>query len=275
MKGVVAEPARQTATAATTGYAPWQADEPTVSEQDGIRYLHFGTEWVQGAMRLRRPNDLVLAYTQQMMAWLLLVEPCKGDDIGIMGLGAGSLLRYCLRNTSSRIATVEWNPMVTAVCRSHFRLPDSPRSTIDHCDAAEWVRKPANIGRYTALMVDLYDASAQGPVRGSPEFYLDCARALADRGVITVNLFGEHCSFEPNIRGLRAAFPDGLLLLPEIDAGNRVAIGVKGPLLDVSVGEFIERAGRLEQRYRLPAVRWARDMLQQLQQAAAINSHLT
>lgn len=247
--------------------APWESDEPTISEQSGIRYLHFGTEWVQGAMRLRRPNDLVLAYTQQMMAWLLLVEAGADDDIGIMGLGAGSLLRYALRNTPARIATVEWNPMVTAVCRSHFRLPESPRSAIDHCDAADWVRETRNIGRFRALMVDLYDATAQGPVRGSPGFYLDCARALADPGVVTVNLFGEHTSFEPNLAGLQAAFPDGLLVLPEIDAGNRVAIGVKGDLLDLSVGRFIERAGLIEKRYRLPAVRWARDMLLQLQQA--------
>ncbi len=246
--------------------APWEADEPAVSEHGGIRYLHFGTEWIQGAMRLRRPNDLVLAYTQQMMAWLLFIEPRADDDVGILGLGAGSLLRYTLKNTPARVATAEWNPMVTAVCRSHFRLPDSPRSEIHHADAAEWVREPANVGRYSVLMVDLYDATAQGPVRGSPAFYRDCALALADRAVITVNLFGEHASFEPNLEGLRAAFPDGLLVLPEIDAGNRVAIGVKGPMLDVSVGEFIERAGGIERRYRLPAVRWARDILQQLQQ---------
>lgn len=238
-----------------------------MSELAGIRYLHFGTEWVQGAMRLRRPNDLVLAYTQQMMAWLLFVKPDADTQLGILGLGAGSLLRFSLRNTPASITTVEWNPMVTAVCRSHFRLPDSPRSVIEHCDAADWVRDPANTARYSALMVDLYDALAQGPVRGSPEFYEDCARVMAPLSAIAVNLFGEHASFEPNIEALRSAFPDGLVVLPEIDAGNRVAIGVKGPLLDVSVGDFLDRAQALEVRFKLPAMRWARDILQQLQQA--------
>lgn len=249
---------------ASSAYAPWESDEPTISEQGGIRYLHFGTEWVQGAMRLNRPNDLVLAYTRQMMAWLLFVDPQAHSEIGILGLGAGSLLRYTLRHTPARVATVEWNPMVTAVCRSHFRLPESPRSEIDHCDAADWVRQPRNIGRHTALMVDLYDATAQGPVRGSPAFYRDCAHALVDQGVITVNLFGEHASFEPNLQALRAAFPQGLVVLPEIDAGNRVAIGVKGGLPEVSVGDFLDRAQGIEKRYRLPALRWARDILQQL-----------
>lgn len=247
--------------------APWEADEPTVSEHAGIRYLHFGTEWIQGAMRVRRPNELVLAYTQQMMAWLLFIEPRADDEIAILGLGAGSLLRYTLSHTPSHVVTAEWNPMVTAICRSQFRLPASPRSEIHHADAAIWLKEPENIGRYSAMMVDLYDASAQGPVRGSPEFYRDCALAMADRAVMTVNLFGEHASFQPNIDALRAAFPDGLIVLPEIDAGNRVAVAVKGPLFDIPVGDFIDRAGEVERSYRLPAVRWARDILQQLQEA--------
>jgi hypothetical protein len=46
----------------------------TLSEQDGVRYLHFGTEWVQGAMRIRKPNWPELEYAQQMMAWMLWLE---------------------------------------------------------------------------------------------------------------------------------------------------------------------------------------------------------
>ena len=45
----------------------------TLSEADGVRYLHFGTEWVQGAMRLRKPDALELEYAQQMMAWMLFL----------------------------------------------------------------------------------------------------------------------------------------------------------------------------------------------------------
>ena len=42
-----------------------------IREEAGIRYLHFGTDWVQGAMRLSQPNRLVLAYTQAMLSFLL------------------------------------------------------------------------------------------------------------------------------------------------------------------------------------------------------------
>jgi spermidine synthase len=246
---------------------PWANDEPTLSELDGVRYLHFGTEWVQGAMRVGRPSELVLAYTQQMMAWLLFLEPSKADDVGIMGLGAGSLLRYMLKNTSASVETAEWNPQVTAICRAYFRLRESPRSVIDHCDAAVWVHKRRNIGRYMALMVDLYDAQAQGPVRDSLEFYQGCYRALSDVGIMTVNLFGDHASFPPNLENIRKAFKNRVLELPEIDAGNRIVLGFKGPLLNISTAQLLERAEQVEAVYGLPARRWAKALLGQHQAA--------
>ena len=39
---------------------------------DGVRYLHLGTPWVQGAMRIRKSLALELEYIQRMMVWMLL-----------------------------------------------------------------------------------------------------------------------------------------------------------------------------------------------------------
>jgi spermidine synthase len=242
---------------------PSEDDAPSLSECDGVRYLHFGTEWIQGAMRVSKPAELVLAYTQQMMAWLMFIQPTGKDQVGILGLGAGSLLRYTLKHTRASTVTAEWNPAVTAICRAYFRLPATSRSVIDHCDAALWVDKPENIGRYCALMVDLYDAQALGPVRDSLEFYQGCHRTLADTGVMTVNLFGNHTSFGPNIDNIREAFGGRLLELPEVDAGNRIVLAFKGPVLDVTAGQFLERAEHVEATYGLPARRWARALLAQ------------
>jgi hypothetical protein len=41
-----------------------------ISEETGVRYLHFGSDWIQGAMRIARPWSLELAYTREMMAGL-------------------------------------------------------------------------------------------------------------------------------------------------------------------------------------------------------------
>ncbi|HEY9278594.1 MAG TPA: spermidine synthase [Eoetvoesiella sp.] len=234
-----------------------------MSEFEGIRYLHFGTEWVQGAMRIRKPWELVLAYTQQMMAWLLFLAPQKDNAVGILGLGAGSLLRYTLKHTSSLVETAEWNPQVTAMCHAYFRLPTTERSDIYHTDAALWVAEPRNRGRYMALMVDLYDADAQGPVRDSVEFYKNCYRSLDDVGVMSVNLFGNHESFPRNLDNIHEAFKGRVLELPEIDAGNRVVLAFKGPLLQVSTQQFLDRADEVETVFGLPARRWARFLLSQ------------
>jgi hypothetical protein len=42
-----------------------------ISEKFGVRSLHIGSDTLQGAMRLSRPNDLEVTYTRAMMAFLL------------------------------------------------------------------------------------------------------------------------------------------------------------------------------------------------------------
>jgi spermidine synthase len=240
--------------------APHELDEPTFSEWDGVRYLHFATEWVQGAMRIAKPAELVLEYAAQMMAWLLFLDPPKEERIGVLGLGAGSLVRYCMKHTSSSVVAVEWNPRVTAACRAFFRLSDHPRLEIVHADAQDWVTDPQNAGATSALMVDLYDAQARGPVRDSVKFYRGCRRALGDAGVLTVNLFGDHDSFPRNIENLSKAFNGRLAMLPEIDAGNRIVLAFTGPPLSLTPSELLERAAAVESKYGLPARRWARSL---------------
>src|SRR3546814_13149289 len=100
-----------------------------------------------------------------------------------------------------------------------------------------------------ALMVDLYDAQAQGPVRDSLEFYQGCHRALADTGVMTVTLFGNHASFPPNLKNIRKAFNGRVLELPDIDAGNRVVLAFKSPVLDLSTAKCLDRASAVESVY--------------------------
>jgi spermidine synthase len=109
--------------------------EVTLSELDGVRYLHFGTEWVQGAMQLAHPYRLELEYQQQMMAPLLFVpEPV---DVLQLGLGAAALTKFCHRNLrSSRITAVELSPRVIRVARQWFALPpDDPRLRVVQADA--------------------------------------------------------------------------------------------------------------------------------------------
>lgn len=237
-------------------------NDVTISEEDGVRYLHFGTQWIQGAMRIMRPHDLVLTYTQQMMAWLLFQEVSKDDEIAILGLGAGSLLRFCMKHTQSDLHTVEINPRVTAMCQAFFRLPQNQRSVIYHEDAESWVQDSTHFDRYRVLMVDLYDAAAQGPVCSSLAFYQGCYRCLDEQGLMTVNLFGAHESYDVNINHISQAFHGNILILPEIDEGNIVVLAFKGDDLSrTTTAMLMDQAEYIQKKYKLPARRWAKGIL--------------
>jgi spermidine synthase len=51
--------------------------EVNFSDHGDIRYLHLGTEWVQGSMKLDAPFEIELEYVQRMMAWLLFVDAAR------------------------------------------------------------------------------------------------------------------------------------------------------------------------------------------------------
>lgn len=237
---------------------------PTISESGGVRYLHFGTEWVQGAMWVDRPAEFVLEYTAQMMAWLVFLEPARQQTLGLFGLGAGSMVRFCLKHTPYSLTVVEHNPLVTSACEMYFKLPRPSRLMIEHQDAGKWVESSRNWGLCSALMVDIYDGQAQGPVRDSLDFYQGCYAALADIGVLSVNLFGAHASFARNIRHISEAFNGRILTLPQIDAGNQVVLAFKGPPIEVGVEMLLARAEYVESKYGLPAKKWVRSMMGRL-----------
>lgn len=226
----------------------------TLSEMDGVRYLHFGTEWVQGAMRLRKPDWIELEYAQQMMAWMLFVE--QPQSIVQLGLGTGALTKFCYRQfPQAQVTAVELNPSVIAICDSMFKLPpNDERLAVLEMDALDFVTDPANLETIDALQVDLYDATARGPVLDTPEFYQACAACLKPAGVMTVNLFGDHPSYAKNLKAMRFAF-DQVVCLPEVHDGNVVALAFKtGGDLDFL--ELYVRALAIAETTKLPAKSW-------------------
>ncbi|SAL22992.1 spermidine synthase-like protein [Caballeronia arvi] len=233
----------------------------TFSEEGGVRYLHFGTEWVQGAMRLKKPGHIELEYAQQMMAWLLFIEtPAR---IVQLGLGAAALTKFCHRFLKrAQVEAVELNPAVVIAARAMFELPyDDARLTVTERDAWEYVNDRANHGTTGALQIDLYDATARGPVLDSVSFYRACRACLTpEAGVVTINLFGDHPSFVRNMRHLNEAFDHRVIALPEVHDGNRVAIAFAGPALDVPFASLETRAKLIETQLGLPARKWVKGL---------------
>ncbi len=226
----------------------------TLSEMDGVRYLHFGTEWVQGAMRIRKPDWLELEYAQQMMVWMLFAPAPR--HIVQLGLGTAALTKFCYRHyAAAHVTAIELNPSVVRICESMFKLPpNDERLQVLEMDALDFVMAPENRGSIDVMQVDLYDATARGPVLDTPEFYAACAACLTPDGIMTINLFGDHPSYVKNLKAMRHAFAD-IVCLPEVHDGNVIAIAFKKPrVLDFT--QLHAQAAEITATTRLPAKTW-------------------
>ena len=236
--------------------APPAAALPAVSlsEWEGVRYLHLGTPWVQGAMRLARPRVIELDYVQRMLAALLWLpgDRLAGGRAVQLGLGAGALTRFTLRELGWHSTAIELNPQVILACRTLFRVPaDGPNLQVVCADAGQWVaRAPREyFGGVRLLQVDLYDHEAAAPVLDDEDFYRHCAALLEPGGVMAVNLFGRHASFAASMQRLASAFGAAQLWsVRPTREGNTVAIAARGVVVPPRE-ELQARAAELERRF--------------------------
>ena len=218
-----------------------------ISEEAGVRYLHFGSDWVQGAMRIARPWSLELAYTREMMAGLLL----RGDSHWprsalLVGLGAGSLAKFIYRNLPDcRITVVEINPQVEFIARQYFRLPDDPvRLTVTIGDGADYMLAGERCFDY--ILVDGFDPDAcAGPLDTLP-FYQACRARLTGSGLLGVNLLGRNKGFAASVERIRTAFDGRVAVFPSCDSGNTIAFATGGEPVAVTLDEMRARAQRLK-----------------------------
>ena len=235
----------------------------TVSEADGVRYLHLGSSWIQGAMRINKPQQVELDYVQRMLAsllWLPATELGQGHAVQL-GLGAGAITRFTHNKLRMRTTVVEINPRVIHVCRQWFKLPaDDARLAVVEMDAGLWLAHvpPQSV---QMLHVDLYDEQAAAPVLDDEAFYGACRAALAEGGVMSVNLFGRDASFAHSAARIAAVFGnDQVWSLRPTREGNTVVVAARG-VQGLEREILLARACGLEARFGhlgLPARKWLR-----------------
>ena len=239
---------------------PIDLPEVTLSEHEGVRYLHLGTVWIQGAMRIRKPQQVELDYIQRMLASLLWLptEAWSSGQAVQLGLGAGAITRFTANALQMATTVVEINPQVIQANASHFALPQAV--VVVHGDAADWLRQ-AEPGSVRLLHVDLYDHEAAAPVLDGVDFYGACQAVLEAGGVMAVNLFGRHHSFEASIARIAQAFgKDQVWSLRPTREGNTVVVAGRGVVVPEREALSL-RAALIEDRYGalgLPARKWLR-----------------
>ncbi len=244
--------------------APIGLPDVTVSSDGDTRYLHLGSIWVQGSMRIGLPFDIDLEYVQRMMAWLLFVPDASPAGLARLhamqlGLGAATATKFCHKRLKMRATAVELNPQVVAACRTQFKLPaDDAGLHVVLADAALEVKNPRWQSQIDTLQVDLYDHEASGPVLDSPEFYADCHGLLTHSGVMTVNLFGRSADFARSVARISAVFGAACVwVFRPTKEGNAIVLGLR-TAQKPDAPALAARAQTIEARYKLPASKWLR-----------------
>ena len=197
---------------------------PTV-RQDGSRIsLEFTPGEIQSQMDPADPYALVLAYARAMMCFVLFKpEP---EHIVMVGLGGGSLAKFCYRYLPrSRITVLELRADVIAL-REHFAVPpDDARLRVIHCDAAQYMQQLRDSA--DVLLVDGFDANGLPEALTSERFYADCRRALRPDGVLAANVFSYDPKYRSALVRLNNAFHDRVCQLNGIAGNNHILFAVR------------------------------------------------
>ena len=236
-----------------------ELERPYIFDSLFERRLHFTNDATQSAMLLSDPDALIAQYTRKMMAFLLF-NP-NPEHIVMIGLGGGSLAKFCYRNLPrSRITVVEISADVIAL-REEFCIPkDDDRFRVIHDDGARFVERLTE--RIDVLLIDAFDADGIALSLPTSDFYACAARQLAENGVLVMNFWGPRERYVHNLERARAAFGDSLLLVPVSGDVNVLLFAFKQAPPQAITDELETLARRLQMRLLLDFPRYLRRICQ-------------
>jgi spermidine synthase len=187
--------------------------------------LHFSIEEVQSRMHLRRPYALDLRYTRTMMGFLMF-EPAP-KDIAMVGLGGGSLAKFCFRYLpKARIDVIEVNPRVIAL-RAEFQVPaDDERFRVIEADGAQFMGDAER--RYDVVLLDAFGPQGLPHRLSTQRYYDDCVDVLKPGGLLVSNFHSAARDFDACVQRLERSFDGASLMVEDRDARNTIVFARKG-----------------------------------------------
>jgi spermidine synthase len=217
-----------------------------VSEERGVRYLHFGSELVQGAMRIARPWSLELEYTRDLMLPLVLADRAPASVLQL-GLGAASITRYLHHHfPATRLTVVEIDPRVIATARQCFRLPqESAHLRIVEGEAHAFVAEAK--ARFDLIVMDAFDDKGRTGSLDTAAFYAAARARLRGDAMMSANFLTRRRGIAASEARMREAFDGHVVVLPPPEAGNTVAVMGIEPPIDADLDELRHRASRLRE----------------------------
>lgn len=201
-------------------------EHPYIVDEGGTKSLQFDERCVQSTMWVDDPNALMFGYCRAMMGFLLF-QPAP-LNILIVGLGGGSLSKYCYHQLPHcTVTTVEISTAVIAL-RDEFAIPpDNERFQVVQADAALYMRGQRD--STDVILLDGFEAYGLPGSLCSQGFYDQCFDALRPGGVLTANLWGGDIG--ACFSRLRHSFDQRVLRAKSETGDNRIAIGLKQVVL--------------------------------------------
>jgi spermidine synthase len=204
----------------------------------------------QSEMRIDDPYALVNEYTRKMMGFLAF-QP-RPKQVLIIGLGGGSLVKYCHRNLpTTRITAVEIDPDVLAL-RSQFLVPpDDDRLRVIQADGADHVTQMVDRGeQINAILVDAYDHTGVAKSVVEPSFMENTKQILGANGVFVMNLVAESADARRHFETIRQVFADTVVVA--MQRGGNLVIFAGQSLHDPRRARMaVRNAERVEDRLGL------------------------
>ncbi len=206
-------------------------------------------------MRLEEPDALVTAYAQKMMAFLLFNRAPR--HILMIGLGGGSLVKFCHRHLpATRLTVVEIDPDIIEL-RDWFHIPpDDERLQVILGDGADFVRRAG----WTAdiVLIDAFDRAGVAPTLAAGDFYDHAFHCLGPSGLLVMNLAGERSRYGEHLEKLRKACPGAVLLVPVEADGNLLIFATAQPVLTWMLESVESAAEELQVQLALEFPRFLR-----------------
>ncbi|MFA7280601.1 MAG: fused MFS/spermidine synthase [Sterolibacterium sp.] len=221
---------------------------PFILEDGQLRKLLFEFTHVQSVMTIDAPDTLTLRYTQMMMGFLLF-QPNPANVL-LLGLGGGSLAKYCYWHLPlANITVIEIDSDVMAL-RGHFMVPkDNARFRVIHGDGAQHVgaqEEPVDV-----LLVDAFDGKGMAKSVADRDFLQTAYNCLAVDGVLGMNLASDKARYKTLVADAQSVFDHQVHVILVSDDRNHILFALKNPQFVPNWRSMKLRAKELKKQYQL------------------------
>ena len=223
-------------------------DKPYVIEEGDSRSLYFTRALTQSGMRLSDPTALEFSYTQKMMGFLLFVD--QPQHILMLGLGGGSLAKYCHRHLSdAHITALEIDARILAFRDQFMMPPDDTRLRVLLGDAAVYLRQCRE--NLDVVLIDAFDRDGFSASVCTRAFYRDVHDVLTQGGVMVANMVGPKDERVAHLELIANIFSDNIIVLPIKEDGNYLVFAFRDAAFEPRWRWIEGQAKAMKARYGL------------------------